>query len=1691
MKRIFTKEKANPCARFFSQARFSFLVCLISLTVFSEIMAQNVTQSNFTSVITPQFMGSGGSTRLPVMFRATVTGLSPNTTYRYFTGGAITTDFGTLNPGAGNPVLISPDGATYSYSSGASTSTVGNYETFTSDAGGSYTGWFGFVNTGNARFSAGNDIFPTVVIASSTGTILFRLALNTSIKVLAYGTTSAANTGSFLKETSSATAKNLVAVYDNVAGTGRPLFIAPVETIATSVPIASKISGYSETGGSWNAIIPNDNENGVRRIEQRSVTSGAIVGCATDNDGIWPTGNISTVDPASGTTAIVIANADAPLTSCGPSLPTVTLSVNPASASEATTTVVTVTATSSVKVTGDQTVSLAVTGTGITAADYSLSASTITILNGQTTGSVTFTIVDDTEDEGLETAILTLNNPSSGITLGTPASQNIVITDNDGAPNANAPVILADNETAIDAEKTTAYLSVPDVSPAAIPAAFVSGVISDPTDPARTLGIEFNISDVETPVSSLTVTATSSNTGIVANSDLVFTGNGNSRNLKITPTGVGYTDVTVTVSDGSLSNSYVIKYAASGASGNPVKTKFFTQVSDASTAQAVDDNYMLVADDENQVLRLYNRTNSGLPVTGFDYTSSLGLTDLSGGVPREVDIESSVKVGNRIYWLGSHGNSSEGKNRPNRSRLFATDITGTGAGTTLNYVGRYDGLKTDLLAWDVSNGNVLGLTASAATGKAPEDPALDGFNIEGLTIAPDGTTGYIAFRGPIQPVASRNRALIIPWTNMTSLVNGNPSTGPATFGTAIQLDLGGRGIREIKKNTSGEYLIVAGPSDGATGVAPKDFRLYTWTGVSTDAPVLRSANLTALNANGSFESIVDLPATLIGTSQIQLLVDNGDAVFYGDATIAKDLAQNNFKKFRSETVTLDIAVPVATLIHAIQGSGNAAALTGVQTIEGVVTRTFAGTNGLSGFYVQEEDADADSDPATSEGIFVYNLAADATGLVAPAEGDKVNITGTVVDFVSTTSGVTTSLTELKSLTSYTKIGTAPLPAVTNIKLPVANVSDLERYEGMLVNISATSGNLAVTEYFQLGRYGQVVLSADAASNVAGTDSRLDQYTQFNAPSVSGYSAYLAELAKRKIILDDGSGKQNPDPIIFGRGGNPLSASNTLRGGDEVNNVTGILDERLEGYRIQTASGVNFTASNVRPQTPPSVGSTATLKVGSANVLNYFTSLDLNVSGTDFRGANTSEELTRQRTKVIKAITGSGADVMGLMELQRNGATPTSALEDLVNGLNAEAAGSTTYAFINPALTGASISTDAITVGIIYKTDKVTPVGNPATLTTSAAFDLVGRRPLAQTFRQTSNSEDFTIVVNHFKSKGSSAGAAGDTDSGDGQSSSNGTRTRQAEDLAAWLATRPTGTTDTDYLILGDLNAYAKEDPITRLATAGYANLLPLTSYSYVFDGQVGSLDHALGSNSLAARVTGAEKWHINADEPSVLDYNTEFKTAGQVASLYNGDQFRASDHDPVLIGLDLSKPLPVSYISFSAKSDGQNVILNWETAVEKNNEGFSILKSDNGITFEKIAFVSGNATTSAKSTYEFVDSSVQAGNTYYYRLEQKDFDGTSELSRIVGISMKSQVASAFVYPNPSRGNFTVTGQNLNVSSLRFFNNAGVEIPVNVGKTGNQEVISVQPAPGLSSGIYYLLIEESGTKEKHSLKVVIE
>jgi predicted extracellular nuclease len=363
----------------------------------------------------------------------------------------------------------------------------------------------------------------------------------------------------------------------------------------------------------------------------------------------------------------------------------------------------------------------------------------------------------------------------------------------------------------------------------------------------------------------------------------------------------------------------------------------------------------------------------------------------------------------------------------------------------------------------------------------------------------------------------------------------------------------------------------------------------------------------------------------------------------------------------------------------------------------------------------------------------------------------------------------------------------------------------------------------------------------------------------------------------------------------------LAIDNTLRLGDTVQNLTGVLSYGFGYYRLHPTIPPAFVRANDRTATPVDPGDTFT--VAGMNVLNYFNGDGLGGGFPTTRGASTLSEFNRQRDKIIAAILAMDADVLGLTELENDGYGPNSAIQDLVNGLNA-VAGAGTYAFIDPGVT--NIGTDEITVGFVYRTATATPVGAAAILDSSVDplfLDTKNRPSLAQTFEASASGERLTIAVNHLKSKGSDCNDVSDPDTGDGQGNCNLTRTNAAIALANWLATDPTGSGDLDSLIVGDLNAYAMEDPIEALKSAGYTDLVNTTmgvgAYSYVFDGQSGYLDHALGNASLGPQVVDMTIWHINADEPRVLDYNEEYNPA----YLYSPDAYRSADHDPVLVHL--------------------------------------------------------------------------------------------------------------------------------------------------------------------------------------------
>ena len=573
----------------------------------------------------------------------------------------------------------------------------------------------------------------------------------------------------------------------------------------------------------------------------------------------------------------------------------------------------------------------------------------------------------------------------------------------------------------------------------------------------------------------------------------------------------------------------------------------------------------------------------------------------------------------------------------------------------------------------------------------------------------------------------------------------------------------------------------------------------------------------------------------------------------------------------------------ATKIHEVQGSGNSTPMSGSNVaIEGIVVGDFQGSDGLRGFFVQEETSDQDSNAQTSEGIFIY----DNTFGVDVNLGDLVRVSGRAGEFGG--------MTQLSSVTAVDVCAVEQLTNDTTISLPFSDSEQAETVEGMSVAFEQT---LTVSENYNLGRYGELVIS----------NGRLINPTNVVAPGIEA-NAMQAENDLNRIILDDGSTRQNPLSIRFPAPG--LSAFNTVRGGDTTEYVRGVMHQAFGIYRIQPIMDPVFDSANPRTLSPQTVE--APLKVASFNVLNYFNGDGFGGGYPTARGADNAEEFARQRAKIINAIAAMDADIVGLMEIENDGFETESAITDLVEGVNS--ATRKVYQFVNPGIN--QVGTDAIAVGIIYDSNKVKETGTAVTLSTGSFADR-NRQPLAQTFRELDSNGQFTVVVNHFKSKGSCPSDAGDlnADQGDGQGCWNLLRTQAAEELSNWLATMPTNVSDKDVMIIGDLNAYAMEDPIIKLESLGYQNLLKQyspESYSYVFFGQTGTLDHALASKRMSRQVTNAIEWHINTDEPRVLDYNLEFKSAQQQVSLYNEAAFRASDHDPVIIGLNLKPELDVN-----------------------------------------------------------------------------------------------------------------------------------------------------------------------------------
>jgi 5'-nucleotidase len=519
----------------------------------------------------------------------------------------------------------------------------------------------------------------------------------------------------------------------------------------------------------------------------------------------------------------------------------------------------------------------------------------------------------------------------------------------------------------------------------------------------------------------------------------------------------------------------------------------------------------------------------------------------------------------------------------------------------------------------------------------------------------------------------------------------------------------------------------------------------------------------------------------------------------------------------------------------------------------------------------------DGDDETSDGLFVYG-----TDLGDVAVGQSVVVTGKVSEYYGMTEVTATRLGHC---------GTADLPAAAPLPLPSTD-AEREAYEGMLV---APAADLTVTDVYNLDNYGEIALSSGG---------RLLTPTEVVDPGPDA-TDYAERNAEREIVLDDGSAVNYSTS-----GGTPphLGIDDSVRVGDQAHLEPVVLTYSYGDWMLEPADGTwqgtTFDDSNPRPTTAPHVG--GDLEIADFNVLNYFVDFPSEF-GDAARGAANADELARQQAKIVNAIATLDPGIATLHEIENSAvvnpasgkyhavATLIAALEDRQGVPHG------TWNYVK-----AREDTDVITNAIIYRTDRVTAVGDPMIPDTAdlAPFSNA-RTPIAQTFR--AGGETFSIIANHLKSKGSECATGNDTSVG-GAGNCNADRVAQARALVHFADTVTQQSGDDDLLLSGDFNSYRMEDPVDVITGAGYTDMAPVLAkdeYSYVFDGASGSLDHEFASPTMKAKLTGMGIWDINAPESFGYQYDGNPK-------LYADYPYRASDHNPSLLGVNLPATATVS-----------------------------------------------------------------------------------------------------------------------------------------------------------------------------------
>ncbi|WP_022893760.1 ExeM/NucH family extracellular endonuclease [Agromyces subbeticus] len=691
---------------------------------------------------------------------------------------------------------------------------------------------------------------------------------------------------------------------------------------------------------------------------------------------------------------------------------------------------------------------------------------------------------------------------------------------------------------------------------------------------------------------------------------------------------------------------------------------------------------------------------------------------------------------------------------------------------------------------------------------------------------------------------------------------------------------------EIAANS--HYLIGLN-SNGASGAAlPATDAAFTWGPSGTTGSLFLANVAGAINpGTGSIVNHAEV-VDYVGYGA-SLNFEGAVAAYPGTNSVPGSIVRTDFADTDvnsadftfTETVTpqgsggvVEPPDPTAATIAEVQGTGDASPLVGTAvTVEGVITGDYR-SGGYGGVTIQTPDTD--TTPGASDGLFVFQM--PAVGAI----GDLVRVTGTVSEYFG--------LTQVTAVADGAEVVTPAAGVPAPAELPSSLVgSAREPLESMLV---APTGSYLVSSTHESTSFGSVWLAAGETLPVKSTE-------QVDAGPAAAEIA--AANRARLLVLDDGwntradnAAHPNEQPY--------LTEETIVRNGDRVvfPATPYVLSYGFNAWRLQPATPIDnvsavakptFEAQNARPSGVPAVG--GDVQIGVFNVLNYFTTLTS--QNPEARGADTAEEFALQEEKIVEAITALDAEIVALQEIENSlkvDGTADEAIGALVAALNA-AEGSQVWSFVPTPAALTAATTDVIQNAIIYRSDAVSPKGEALTITDEAVWGNA-REPIGQSF-ELANGTDLAVIANHFKSKSGSG-----TEPADGQGHFNADRVAQANSLLT-LAGQLDAAAD-EVFLLGDFNAYAQEDPIQVLTAAGYTDLLPALApgeYTYSFDGELGSLDHALANAEGTEAVTGIGRWAINSPEWGAREYGREAADDGSV--------FRSSDHDPTLIGIDLAE----------------------------------------------------------------------------------------------------------------------------------------------------------------------------------------